>query len=440
MFMIHKYSIRPTVALLLSIMVVGCVSNSKRFERATNLEDEGRFEEAAAYYIEVLERDDTWDDARVRLADVGKRATDQLMAEAQSLESQGRYEATAEVLERLDTLHRGAAGVGVTLVLRSDYATYRQRIMEGAIAEAVAAGEEAASRGQWPEALAHYERAQERYPMNAARTDDLKRARADVLVQWAEEDLDDDAHRAAWGRAQQAIDLVGEVIPAAATLQEEALRLGTRQVVFVPFWRLDAWMRSAPASILDDLNDVLNYDFWMDPPLFIATADPVEVRRELRRMRYNRQSLDRNQAAEVGRIFDADFVVVGEGVAYVVEEKLHKEETKKARTRGRNAVDTTYVVEDVELKLRADVAYQVVDPASRRMLDERTVSENIVLRFERGRYAGNPDDLDLRANDRRLFDTAEHEDRRHDLEVQLTNVLAAKVAQEVYDDLLRRIR
>lgn len=431
------------LALLLTISLVGCASTKKRYEKASELEAQGRYAEAAGHYIRVLQKDPGYADARNRLLDVGSRALEGYLAEAQRLEGQSRFEDATGTLRALDGLRSRAASVGVTLPVPDDYLAYYQRMVQNAIAEVIAGGEQAEEAGNWSQALSHYDRAQSRYQLTAAQHADLDRARARVLVRWADEDLKRDYPRAAWGHAQQAIDILGpeaNSLKRAFRIQEEALRRGTRRVAFVPFWQIERWMRDAPRTTLQDLNDVLMYDFWSDPPLFIAVADPVQVRRELRALRYDRSSVDRFQAAEVGRLFDAHYVVTGEAASFERAEKVHKEKTEKGRTRGRNAMDTTYVVQEYDLTLTAEVSYQIVEVASRRVVAERTVSADATDRLERGVYGGRYTDLDLTAAERRLFDPEELAETERELEIALIDNLAARLAEQVYGGVLERIR
>ncbi|GAI60883.1 unnamed protein product, partial [marine sediment metagenome] len=72
------------------------------------MERKGRFEEAARYYIKVLSKDPTFEDARQRLKNVGVRAIDIFLKQAYAYESAKAYEDTVRVLNRIDDLRRRA--------------------------------------------------------------------------------------------------------------------------------------------------------------------------------------------------------------------------------------------------------------------------------------------------------------------------------------------
>ena len=60
---------------------------------------------------------------------------------------------------------------------------------------------------------------------------------------------------------------------------------------------------------LRDLQAALREQHWTHPPLFLAPADAVQLRRELRRLG-NRHRVTARQAAEIGRVLGADYVVI----------------------------------------------------------------------------------------------------------------------------------
>ena len=111
--MIDLRTVSATLAAVL--LLAACVSTEKRFDKAQTLEAEGRYAEAAAYYIKVLDREPDYADARARLADAGQRAIDQLLEEADAANGRADFIAAFETLDRLDALRADAAGVGVVL-------------------------------------------------------------------------------------------------------------------------------------------------------------------------------------------------------------------------------------------------------------------------------------------------------------------------------------
>ncbi len=432
---------RPTGYVLLACMLLvgltACKSAEKSFNRANDLEAEGRYVEAARAYIEALKRDAELDAARLRLREVGPRAVSLYADEIASDEARGAYEHSLGVLDDLERLIREADIVGVTLDPPDNFGSYRSRLTDGAIREVLRAAVAAEDAGDWSEALRLYTRVEDRYGRSAVPE------RFRVLLRWAEADLDRDYPRAAFGHAQAAIDLVGPSgagVQDALELQRIALDRGTQQVAVLPIWRLESWLRTAPSTALTDLNEIMTYDHWSAPPPFIAIADPVQLRRELRRLRYHNRTLSRTELAEVGRLFEADYTVFIEATKFVTEEELSREETREVRTRGRNAQDTTYTFQRVNVKLTAEVVFQLVDTADRTVVQERKVDVEVRDRIERAEYAGDYADLDLSSSQRALFDKDEQEEARRVLEDELIDNLSASMANAIYDAILARVR
>lgn len=444
------YMLRYTSLLLLllgtALLVAGCASTQKRFEKAQELEQEGRYAEAADYYIKVLEKEKDWESARAGLQDVGALAVENFLLEAGAAAEAERFDNAVRALDRLDALRDAARDVGITLAVPSDYAAYRRDINRQAVAFFIQQGEQAEAERNWDGALAAYGEARG-YAVDPRQADELVERQGGVYVRWAATDADRDYFRAAFDHAQAAIDLLGPDHPVgrdAAEVQQEALELGTRYVAFLPFWRTDAVGRDAPRTLIQDFNDVLLYDHWGAPVPFIAAADPVQIRRELRRLRYDRTTISRNQAAEIGRAARADFVVVGDWSAFEQVERNIKEKTRKARLRGRGSTvsggrDTTYIEQELTLELRGEIAYRIIDPVSRTVVDEGRLDDRVSKKINRALYAGDYNDLDLSGKQRSLF---EDEERiaMEELSNELVDDLAARLAERVYDRLLRQIR
>src|SRR5690606_33778159 len=85
----HRLSLL-LVTLLLFAVGSGCKSTQKRYEKATQLEAQARWAEAARYYIEVLEREPDFEDARQRLGEVGALAIDGYLAAADAALAEGQ--------------------------------------------------------------------------------------------------------------------------------------------------------------------------------------------------------------------------------------------------------------------------------------------------------------------------------------------------------------
>ena len=439
--------LRMAPALFLGLMFIlgGCASTQTRYDKAQDLELQGRYAEAADYYIKVLEKEADWEGAPERLQEVGNQAVLLFFEDAETAKFAGNYEAALRALDRLDALRAAAADVGVALDEPVGYAAYRDELTESAVEAFVVRAERAEEAGDWDEALRAYDRAA-RYTDDPAQRARFVQAQAEVHLRWADNEFARDYFRAGFDRAQHALDLVGPDHPLterALAMQATALEAGARAVAFLPFWRTEDVAREAPPNVVQDLNDIMFYDHWSAPLPFIVVADPVQLRRELRRLRYDREIITRRQAAEIGRVVLADYVVVGEWTEIQRAERNLKEKTRKARLKGRRATtggtnDTTYVEQNFRLELDAEVVYRIIDPRNRREVDQGTVTAEVSGRVERAVFAGDYRDLDLSGSELSLF---EDEERLalEELGDELVDELALRLAERVYDRLLRQI-
>jgi tetratricopeptide (TPR) repeat protein len=146
------------LSLLLVFALNSCVSVEKRFKKGEQMENKGRFEEAARHYIKVLAKDPTFEDARQRLENVGAQAIDIFLEQAYAYESAKAYEEAVRALKRVDDLRRRAEKVGVILQVPDDYADFRQEMTAAAIDSLFNQGEYSEQVGDWAEALRKYER------------------------------------------------------------------------------------------------------------------------------------------------------------------------------------------------------------------------------------------------------------------------------------------
>lgn len=432
---------RILALLILTLALGGCALTKNRYEKGVKREADGRYEEAFDYYWKVVNKDPGYADAAVRLEDLGAQLIETFWAEAQELDAAGRYEAAVRRLDRLESIAQRAAAVEIRLGVPEGLAAFRETMENAALRQWIDRGRQAEQRGDWPAAMDAYDRALS-YPVSAEQRHDLDLARASVLLHWGEDDLAAGRARAAFERAGQAIDLLppqaADLRPLRA-LQDEAVRIGTRLAAFVPFSESDAVREIAPRGFVEEVNDVLVVDFWTQPPLFLAPVDPIELRRYLRRVDAPRDRLSDRQAARLGRDLGADFVVVGELTALTYTEKDKRERVREAKTRGRAVTDTTYTIERYDLEIEAEISFVLVDPASRRPLYRGTRSAAVEDRFERGVYAGDMNRLILDRDELRYFDEQALREKERALEEDLIDQLAARVAEEVFDQLIKQI-
>jgi len=407
------------------------------------MESKGRFEEAARSYIKVLEKDPTWEEARQRLENVGARAIDIFLKQAYSYESAGAYEDVVGVLNRIDDLRRRSDKVGVMLQVPNDYADFRQEMTTAAIVSLFKQGEYSEQVGDWAEAIRKYERLKRLYPLSPAQNQRADQARARVFIKWAEQDLAREYYRAAFDRAQKAIDILGpDSVKGlnALELQKVALNAGTRTVAALPFWSSERVENKAPRGIVRELYDVLLYEYLSEPILFVALTDPGRIHREMRRLRFRDKEITRQMAARVGQNLNTDFVVIGRVESYLQEEKLLQEKVHKVRLRSDKSSYTTYKEQKYTVKLTAEVKYEIIDSIRGRVVDKKTVNTEVSDQFRRGLYDGDYTNLDLSRSERRLFNREELHRAEQELEDKLIDKLAERLADSIYERILRFIK
>ncbi|MDX1548772.1 MAG: hypothetical protein R3247_17370, partial [Rhodothermales bacterium] len=176
-----------TTTLLVLLLAAGCASTEKRYDKAGDLEAEGRYAEAAAYYIKVLEKEPGYEDARARLRDAGARAIAMLMDEARAAEARSDYDAAVRALDRLEHLIGEADGVGITLQEPDGFAAYRAAVTADGVRWQLARGDEAEREGRWRRALDAYERAAT-YTADPATRRLLAERQAAAHLGWAEDE------------------------------------------------------------------------------------------------------------------------------------------------------------------------------------------------------------------------------------------------------------
>lgn len=420
------------------LFTAGCASASKRFEQGQELEERGDYAGAVERYVQSLRKDADQPEVRERLAEAAAVYVEATLAAADRAHTEGRFAEAAEAYRTLDLLIDDADEVDVPVVLPETYADDRRTRFDDALAALVADAEAAFDAGRWSQALALYDRL-DRYDPAPGYLDDREDARRRIYLAWADDDLAAGRYRDAAAHADDALALLepdSDAARDALDIRAAALERGTMYVAVVPF-RNETRGEGAPPAFLAELNDVLYLDHWSVPPPFVAVADPVLVGRELRRRDLRRGDLSRNEAARVGRAVGADFVIVGAVERFEATEEDVRSRTERARTR--DGVDTTYTVRSGRLRYSVEVAYEVVDVARRRVVDRGRASESETGRFELAVYDGDPRDLRLDRGERRLFDERRLDDEARDIEAELIDDLAPRIAERVFDDVLRRV-
>ena len=306
-------SCRGLLSVVAAAAVVGCVSTQERFDKGLELEQQGRYAEAADAYIRVLEKEPEWEDTRARLQIVGARAIDEYMADASAAAQASDFERAVELVARVDGLRARARGVRVTLSVPEDFADFRARMRRRALGSLTRQGERHAEAGRWAEALDAYSRALN-YTNSGQKRAELNEARGRVNLGWAEYEISQGHFRDAIARTDDLIALLGPRHPLsdqAMYLQREAIAAATQFVAFVPIGLTREARRAAPRGLNRDLTYALMADHWSEPPLFIAAIDPAAVQHEVAERGLDGEVVGRAAAARIGRALEADFVVAG---------------------------------------------------------------------------------------------------------------------------------
>ena len=100
----------------------------------------------------------------------------------------------------------------------------------------------------------------------------------------------------------------------------------------------------------------------------------------------------------------------------------------------------TYTEKRYTAKLTATVMIRIVDPVTRKALDEATVSAQASAQFRRAAYDGDDTTLDLSREERALFDREAWLRAEEDLQKRLVDDLAERIASVLFDRVLRFVR
>jgi tetratricopeptide (TPR) repeat protein len=421
-----------------TLALAACTSATKRYQQGEELAREGRPADAADRFIQALKKDGRLDSARAGLRTTGAAAiTADLSAASDPVATPST---SADEFVVIDDLRRRALEVGVELAVPPDYATRRRTALDNAIDNAVVDAHRLAFRQQFDDALRLLERAANSYQPTAAQHDALDAGRADAIVAWARADTAQGHFRSAFDRLDGVVAIVGANGPhadEARALQNAALARGTRRVVVVPMWATASARRELPDDALPSLGDALLQNPWQTPPRFVALMPPDQVERDLRRLDLSRRALSTGEAARFGRELGADYVIVAEIDS--VHRDLVDVKTTRRPVRTTRGADTAYVIEEGRVRLFARATFALIDADSRRWTDHESIIGTGQAPFTRARFAGDIRTLDLRQNERDLFDRGADDRTDRELVRSLVGTLSPRFADAVFAELLRRI-
>jgi hypothetical protein len=419
------------------LLATACASAGKRVDQGMRLEQSGRPAEAARRYADALRRDPSLAEARQRLQESGDRAIEDYVEQAAAQPSEDAADRYVEA----DELLRIASNVGVNLRTPDDYAGRRRSAFDAAIEDAVTASADATARGEWETAAARLTRAAGRWEANDFQRASLNRARFDLYTRWAGMALRSEEYRAAFTRAQQAIDVVGPgapEAPRAMDIQAEALRRGTIHVAVLPAGVVSDQRAKLPSGLLEELNDDLMTERWRQQVPFIAIADPREVMREARRRGYLRQVPTRAEARSLGDAMQAE--VAAMLVIDSVEVSDVDVQNLRLPVRTQAGVDTAYTVTTGRHRMRVRLAYNLIDVDGYQQPERYAVWGDASVRFRRGSFHGDPGQLVLpNRADREIF-AAAAPSFGSDQVRELVNDLGSALERELTTTLGRRVR
>lgn len=439
--MTRPSSLRAVVVgctLLFAAVAAGCASAGKRLEQGMEAEAAGSFYAAAIRYIEALEKDSEMVEARERLMEAGDSAIAIGLGHAEEDLRAGDAVSAGERFLSLDGLLARARTVGVRLPTPADYARRRRSTFDAAIDDLMARASAAEGRGAWGEARSAYDRIRRDFSPSAEQRSESEEAESALLVTWAEEEEANERFRRAYDLAQEALGgpgaLPAELADRASELQERALANGTRLLAVFPVTATAAVMDVAGSDLAAQLSDLLELEHWRLPPLFVVVADPVVVRQASRR--YNVPG-GRFRAEPVLDEVGADFGTLIEVVGLESTEQNVRSQVREVRTRDGRLTNYTEESGDVTLALEARIV--ILDRRGGQVGSFSSRASH-TGGFERGRYRGDVAELELSRGERRLFDPVVQRQLMADIEARVTEELAGRVADQVFSQVLSRIR
>ncbi len=483
-------SVRTVFALVLFSLLAACASAEKSFNEASEAEAQGRWETAAQWYIDALRRDSEYPGARAKAQETGNRAIERYLDVIGGLESAGRFERALQEYQKIDRLVDQAASVSVVLATPADYIARRRGTMDKAIEEAFAAADRLATDRRWRDAAAAYRRAESRYDlspkqrdraragrfgalMGAAKTavdagryedadavlaealavyaagaaeakpavelrESIRNLRYQDMLAAARDEMRVGSYQKAYSIVLSALEVFGpeaEASKEALLLHDEVIEAGTVHVAVYPVWRRERLANRVPAGLLSDVNDILADEHWAETPLFVAMVDSAALRRELRRLEFDREVLSLQRASTVAQSLEGDFAVVLSVVRCEFGAGGGGELRSVARANSEPAEVHFYRTRVLNVRCR----FSIIDARSASVLVEGDVDAYATRKAPHAVYHGDEGTLLMTKEQHRWFDRRRLRDADRELERTAAKDLAAGIAQAVYDGILKNL-
>jgi tetratricopeptide (TPR) repeat protein len=427
--------------MLAAVVVSGCASADKRFNQGAELEMQGQYEQAAARYVQALEKDVTLSEARVRLRETGDLAVAEQMAEANAWASRGDPLGAAPHLRRVDNVVARARSVGVTLALPRDYAERRRVVFDDAFDALLDQGIAASDQGRWQDGLADFQRARRDFEPAAAQREQALAEEAALYVQWSESEYERGRLRSAFGIAANVEQLEwcpSDLVDRAAGNMERYLAEGELELIVLPVQERPGSPRerSRDRDLAAQLEAALQQGPWREPPAFVRMHESLA----LRDLMIGSGLLDGDYRAAklalVLRLAEADYAAYLQILGAEATEFEVKSKTQSAKTRaGRTA---TFVREDGQRRLQATARVVIVDGFGTEIIDV-VIAGTGSAPFTRGVYGGDPRELNLSGRQVDLFDRLKLEAQEQVAREALVQDLAAGIADAVFQAALARV-
>ena len=412
---------RPALLVLLATLVWGCASAEGAYRDGMDREVAGDYGAAAEAYVRALERDRGLANVPGRLRVAGREAVRRWTGGAAD------PVAAADGWLAADALVRRAGWVGVDLDRPATFEADRDGALDAAVADLLRRADDAGHELDWAAALGHLDRARV-YRPSPARRAALDAAARDAHLGWARADADTGRYRSAYGRVESALALTADSDPAldaVLDLQDRIVAEGTVLVAALPAEAVGRLPRGFAREIDDATAAAQDVSL---PPL-VAVLYPDDARRDVRRGRGGARTP--RLAAEAARCLGADLALTTE-VGPLLETRTQgeaREGQARLRDGGGGAVYDWWTV---TLALEADVAFDVVDAASGRVVCSGEAERRVTGTYEAAAYDGDWTALDLSRAERDRFredaDDVAFEDALARLRDALAGALADRAA------------